>query len=416
MTSFAMKTRGQRPIGLDIGSSSIKMLQLATNGGHFSVIGARRIRIDPAQSTDEQAYTNSVISAIRTALAEGDFRGRDVVSCLPSDKLIVTSVRLAETNTDEIEQAVKKEAAQRFGLDPDSDAVHYMLAGDVRQGDETRNELILFVAKGDTVRAHIELLEQAGLRPVGLDALPCALFRSFERHLQRQEDQDRAAVFIDVGYRFTTVVFGRGREITFIKQVPIGGRQFNQEVAAKLDVGLGEAETLRNRLTTERTRAVGPNSQNSGGSAVDNEQDAAGEHPPQPVEELDASIRQVMVDALGAIAEELAREISLCFKYYTVTFRGKRVERAVFSGGGAYEQILLKVMRRQLAVDIELAQPLRGFDLMDIDFGSDRRSPLCEWAVAAGLSLKGWSKNGRKPKTRRPEAAMVGEAISHERN
>ena len=383
----------------------------------MKVVGARRIRINSAPSTDEQAYTDAVISAIRTALAEGSFRGRDVVSCLPNEKLIVTSVRLAETNTDEIEQALKKEAAQRFGLDPDSDAVNYMLAGDVRQGDEIRNELILVAAKSDTVRTHIELLEQAGLRPVGLDALPCALFRSFERHLQRQEDQERAAVFIDVGYRFTTVVFGRGREISFIKQIPIGGEQFNQQVAEKLGVGLEEAETLRHRLITERLRVGGPDSQQAGRGQDNQQTDAAEQQEPQDhVEQLDASIRQVMVDALGVVAEKLAREISLCFRYYTVTFRGKRVERAVFSGGQAYEQILLKVMRRQLAVDIELAQPLQGFDLMDIDFGSDRRSPLCEWAVVAGLSLKGRAKNGRRLKPHRAEAKMVGEAVNHERN
>ncbi|MHC4239457.1 MAG: hypothetical protein ACYSUC_06840, partial [Planctomycetota bacterium] len=51
--------------------------------------------------------------------------------------------------------------------------------------------------------------------------------------------------------------------------------------------------------------------------------------------------------------------------------------------------ILLNVLRRQLAVEIEVAQPLRGFDMMDLSFDSDRRGLLCEWAVAVGLGLKG---------------------------
>ncbi|HEW79478.1 MAG TPA: hypothetical protein ENH34_05910, partial [Phycisphaerales bacterium] len=108
---------------------------------------------------------------------------------------------------------------------------------------------------------------------------------------------------------------------------------------------------------------------------------------------LDASTRQVVVDAVSAVAEELAREISLCFRYYTVTFRGRRVERAIFAGGEAYEKILLNVLRRQLAVEIEVAQPLKGFDLSgekaNVNFDSDRRGLLCEWAVAVGLGLKG---------------------------
>ena len=46
-------------------------------------------------------------------------------------------------------------------------------------------------------------------------------------------------------------------------------------------------------------------------------------------------------------------------------------------------------LRRQLAVDIEIAQPLRGFDLSKVNFNDERRGGLmCEWAIAVGLSLK----------------------------
>jgi Tfp pilus assembly PilM family ATPase len=87
-----------------------------------------------------------------------------------------------------------------------------------------------------------------------------------------------------------------------------------------------------------------------------------------------------------------------------VTFRGKRVDRAVFSGGEAHEGILLNVLKRQLAVAVEVAEPLKGFGMMNLDFDSDRRGLLCEWAVAVGLSLKGW----RKPRCS-SEPACAGE-------
>ena len=87
----------------------------------------------------------------------------------------------------------------------------------------------------------------------------------------------------------------------------------------------------------------------------------------------------------------------MCLRYYTVTFRGKRIERAILTGGGGYEKILLDVMQRQLTVDVEVAQPLRGFDMSNeranLNFYGDRRGLLCEWAVAVGLSLKGWRGN-----------------------
>jgi type IV pilus assembly protein PilM len=381
MISWGFKTRGLRPIGLDVGHNSIKMIQLLMNGEHISVLAADEARIDHSINSDEQNRRDFIVSSIKKMLARGNFHGRNVVSCLPSGKLKITSLRLPETEKDEIEQALRKEVTQRFGLDPDKDSMDYVIAGNVRQGDEIKNELILFAIDKETIQDHIQMLSEAGLKPMAIDTIPYALFRSFERSLRRQEDRDCTLVFVDVGSRVTTVVFGREGKISFVKEIPIGGEKFNQEVAAKLSISIGEAEVLRDALRMERGLSMPkPNSvaHGSGGNW----------------QEMDASTRQVMVDAVSAVVEDLAREISLCLRYYTVTFRGKRVERAVIAGGGAYEDILLSVLHRHLTVELEVAQPLRGFDLSsertNLNFDSDRRGFLCEWAIAVGLSLKGW--------------------------
>ncbi len=387
MLSWTLKSRGILPIGLDIGQNSIKMIQLSMNNGEqLSVVAAQKARIDQ-NITDEQEQRNFIISAIQRMLTEGRFQGTNVISSLPNDGLEITSLRLAEEQSDAIEQALRKEVVQRFGLDPDEDAMQYVIAGSVHQGDEIKNELILFAAANETIKSHIELLEQAGLKPVSIDTIPCALFRSFERSLRRQEDRERTVVFVDVGNQLTTVVFGRGGEISFVKQIPIGGKKFSQEIAAKLGVDVSEAEMLREALQAEKSFSAskhGSLGQNTDG----NEQ------------KLEAATRQAIVDAASAVAEELTREISLCLRYYTVTFRGKRVEQAFFTGGGAYEYILLDVLKRQLAVEVQVAQPLKGFDMSrereNLKFDSDRRGLLCEWAVAVGLSLKGWKREESK--------------------
>ncbi len=366
------RNSNRRPIGLDIGHNSIKMIQLAINGGRMSVVAGAKVRIDPSVNGEEGQRRDFVVSAIKRVLGEGNFQGRNVVSCLSNERLKVTSVRVGEADDEELEQVLRKEAMQRFGLDGETDPIRYLVAGDVKQGDETKNELILFATDSDAIREHIEMLEEVKLRPVGIDTVPCALFRSFQRSLRRQEDKDRTVVFVDVGSRYTTVVFGRSEEVNFVKQIPIGGENFSRQIASKLGISSGEAEMLRRKLRTE--------------SSGDSESGAA-----ERGDDLDVSTRQVLVDAITGVSEDLAREMSLCLRYYTVTFRGKRVERAVLSGGEAYERILVNVLRRQLAVEIEVAQPLRGFDMTDVNFESDRRGLLCEWAVAVGLSLKGWN-------------------------
>ncbi len=371
MISWKLKAQNHLPIGLDIGHDSIKMIQLAVNGERISVHAADKVYVDNNINGDKQARRSFVVSTIRQMLAKNDFHGRDVVSCLNGEQLRMTNLRLAETETSEIEQAVRNEVSQRFGMDPDKDAVDYLIVGDVHQGDEIKSELILFVTDKDSIDSHIGLLEEVGLKPVAIDTVPGALFRSFERTLRRQGDKEKTAVFIDVGGQFTTVVFGRATENSFAKQIPIGGEKFDRQIATRLGVEIDQARSLRMKLRSEKSADV-----QSDCHAADQA-------------DLDTSTRQAIADAVGIVAEELAREIALCFRYYTVTFRGKRVERAVFAGGGSYENILMNILRRQLPAEIELAQPLKSFDMANVHFESDRRSLLSEWSVAVGLGLKG---------------------------
>lgn len=383
MIRWNLKTRAVRPIGLDIGHNSIKMIQLAANGTHLSVLAADKVYIDRGVREDEQRKREFIVSAVRDMYSRGSFRGREVVSCLPSERLKVTSLRVTDAENEDLERVLSKEVSHRFGLDPEQDAMDYMLAGNVRHGDEIKNELILFACDDQTIRGHIRMLEEAQLIPVSIDTVPCALFRSFERSLRRQDDKEYTVVFIDVGNRFTTVVFGRGGDIGFVKQIPIGGERLNREIAVKLGVSVAEAERLRTLHRDQKELEASNSDRHEPGSSAESG------------ERIDPSTRQAIVDAVGAVAEKLAREVSLCFRYYTVTFRGKRVERAVFTGGEAYESILLKVLKRQLSVGIDVARPLSGFDLglgnprVNLDGG--RSDLFCEWAVAVGLGLKGWS-------------------------
>ncbi len=402
MIDWILKTRGLQPIGLDLGHNSIKMVQLAINKGHISVLAADKVRIETGINDDGEARRNFVISAVRQILAKGKYQGRNVVSCLPNDKLKITSLRSAETETNGIEQALKQKASQRFGLDPDKDTINYLSAGNVRDGDEIKNELILFAASDETIRNHIAMLEEAQLKPVAIDTVPHALFRSFERSRRREEDKEQTVVFVDIGSQFTTVVFGREGEISFTKKIPVGGEKFNREIASKLGINIEEAELLREKMQMEYLikSGTGPlvpkSSSSSQNKAVQTpaEEQNENKHSNNLVQSLlDVSTQEVMANAIGAAAEELAKEISLCLRYYTVTFRGKRVEQAVFSGGEAYERILLNVLRRHLTVEIEVAQPFKGLDIANINFDNDKRGLLCEWAVAMGLSLKGWDKN-----------------------
>ncbi|HIJ66722.1 MAG TPA: pilus assembly protein PilM [Planctomycetes bacterium] len=349
-----------RPIGLEMESNSIRMIQLAHTGENARVIAADEIQIGAGASADEQSRHEFAVSAIKEMLARGNFRGRSVVSSLSNSSLKIKSLRLDTSDADQIEQLITNDIAAQFGLDSDNDEIRYIIAGSVYHADEIKNEIIFLGADKESISQHIALLEEAGLKPLAIDAAPCALFRCFRSSLRRQEDQQLVSVFIEVGSLFTTVIISRGQQIAFVKQIPIGGRKLNEQVASKLDVDYDEAVVLRSKLRNTDTGTI------------------------------ETTTRQAIVDAMSFVIEELAREISLCFKYYAVTFRGNRPSEAVFAGTEAYESVLLEELKKHLDIEVKLAQPFRGFELAGTEFAAEQNASFCEWAVAVGLGVRGW--------------------------
>ena len=105
MISWKFIGNNQLPIGLDIGHHYVKMIQLANNNGHMSVVAADKFRIDPHINGDVQERRNFIVSAIKQMLARSDFSKTKVVSCLSNDELKITSLRLSESEGESMEQS-----------------------------------------------------------------------------------------------------------------------------------------------------------------------------------------------------------------------------------------------------------------------------------------------------------------------
>jgi type IV pilus assembly protein PilM len=373
--SWITTNRKVQPIGLDIGHRSLKMVQLALGDDRPKVLAARKIPVAAGEG-DPREQEKAVVAAIQCLLADGQFRGRDVVSALPIDKIKITSLRLAEAEMDQADKILRQEAAERFDLDP-ARMRSTPPGGSVRQGEEVKSEYILFAVDNEIVNTHIRLPRKR-MTPTAIDAV-LRVVPDLERTMRRQADRERTIIFIDIGHRYTTVVFGRGGEICLVKQIALGMAQFNDEVASALGLAAPEAESFRLRL--------------------------------QKDDSLDAATRRLVVDALNVTSEQLAGEVSLCLRYYTVTFRGKRVERAVVAGGGAYEQVLRDVLRRHLSVEVEVAEPLRGFELDRDRIDDGGANGSADLALAVGLSLKGCEPPLAAPTeaTAPQEAVLEGE-------
>ncbi len=354
---FKLQRRQIQPIGLDIGHDSVKLLQLEVVGDSLRVHAAARQVLDVSSHADPDLVKHKAIEAIIELMRGDEFHDRQVVAALPRQIVHVKNLRLPPMPMAELATAVQFESRNIFPFDTSEAQVDFVPAGEVRQGNEVRQEVVVLAVRRIDVDRYIEYLHRAKLVVESLDVEACALYRSIDRFVRRREDEQEVHVLIDMGMQRSHVVIGRGREISFFKPIDVGGAALNEAVSRKLAITVEEARALRRRLWSddENTRR-------------------------DPV-------RQAVLDATRSTMENLAKEISLCLRYYSVTFRGQRPNRVRLLGGEAADPQLLSTLNSVLNVPVEAGCPLFSVDCAAMK-SFNRAGPSGEWALALGLGLR----------------------------
>lgn len=359
-----IKQRAQLgPIAIDVGTTAVRLLQLA-HGEKEPTVHAAAFEEISRDAWAGGMRPDAVKAAIADGLRRASFRGRQVVTCLSSGDYLLKSIRLPPMPAEDMASAVEFEAMDRFNLAAGAAQFRHIPAGEVRHGNELKQEIIVFAGLSEAIAARIGLLQGLRLRPVAIDAAPCAMTRSFVRFLRRADDMHVVNVFLDVGYKSTAVVISHGVEITFLKIVDVGGENFNQAVAGALNVTPQEAARLRVRVMRQ-----------DGGRRSDDKSAVA------------EDVCLAMGDALRASVERLSREVQLCLRYFAVTFRGQRPASITFVGGEAHEPQLARVIGESTDIPCTIGNPLRGLANVGAAGGPDRRTLAPAWATAVGLAF-----------------------------
>ncbi|HEX8521797.1 MAG TPA: pilus assembly protein PilM [Tepidisphaeraceae bacterium] len=362
-------TRSQvQPIGLDIGFDSVKMLQVEVVGEHLSVLAAARQQMTGDARSHPETRVAMAADLIRQMIRQGGFSGRRVVVALPREFVHVKNLRLPLIPPHELQQAVRFEAKNIFPFDTTKAHIQILPAGEVRQGLDVRQELIVLAARCEDVDGFLEQIHRCGVVPESIDVEPCAVYRAYERFIRRREDEQEVHVIVDVGSRRSQVVIGKGRDITFLKAVEIGSDHLHEAISKKLGITIDEARALRRRLIDQRAIE---------GSKPEGAEAAAKRDP----------VQQAVFDATRSTMEDMGREISLCLRYYSVTFRGQRPNKVKLVGGESCDPLLVGVLNAALGIPLESGRPLFSLDTSRMK-QNDRRGTMGEWAMALGLGLK----------------------------
>lgn len=349
------------PIGIDVGARTVRAVQLCERPAGWTVSAAATAEVARGGEHDPQALR----AAIGEALAAGSFVGKRVAVALPGSAVQIKNLRLPRMPEEELVLAGEFEARERFHDLTDA-MLRVLPAGLAGRAGDEQYELIVLAARRDAVEAHLNLFTGLGLTVTALEPATQAFFRPYTRFLERAADVEKANAFVDVGARSSRILIARGGDIAFLKTCPVGGESFDRAVAEALALPLEQAAGLRRRVLS----AAEP----TGGHG------------------------EAVRAALGPVVDQLGKEIGLCLRYYSVTFRGERPEQLTAAGSElAFADIAQRLgAATQLAVRV--GDALRGIACDGVFSTEEIARGLPEWTVATGLALAGCRRAGKELK------------------
>lgn len=209
MFGLGGNSKGRSPIGIAQWAQEVYLAQRAPDGGFVFASQPLAEGTDPALPTYHTETSRAVASAMRRV----KFAGKHSVSALPMVMLQSKTLRLPPMPEEDLVQAVAWEAAERFQIGEDQTIQHYS-AGEVRQGNEIRQEVILLSAERATMYDHASAMKQAGLIPIAIDATGAALARLLG-------NEQGSTLIVDLSEGVAEIVGTRGKQVIFDKPVTL---------------------------------------------------------------------------------------------------------------------------------------------------------------------------------------------------
>lgn len=245
------------PVGVDLGSGYLRMAQLGTNGqGPFLVSAGLRAKPESIQHRSP-AWQHWAIDAIKEIWHEAGFKGKEIVTALPSDDLFIDPIKVPRTTLDRLSETALPKVQKRLPFSADNAIIQYIV---IEQPDAKGPDadVLVIAAERETVNRYLAIYEKAGLSVAGISIWPAALIQSYSNFFcRRQNEQNHIAILLDVGTNHTNVVICRGGSLLFARVISIGYAQLNesqmgQRLLGEIDACIRYFESLPGSGSIER--------------------------------------------------------------------------------------------------------------------------------------------------------------------
>jgi len=398
-----MFARPKRAVGVDLGTHSIKLVELVLTGGRPAVSRAVKVQVDPAQMVTDPMTAQ--VSALRTGLSDFDPTGAVYVAALSGQSVVIRYPRLPKMPKEEIPGAIEIEAAQNIPYEMEEIVMDSVILEEVAEHEQTLLKVLLVAARRELVDARLAILHQAGIAPhiMGIDSL--ALTDAIE--LAGALPTDESVALINIGAATVNIHFCRDGISSFIRDISWGTREIRAALQRAYKVEPDAAEQmieLTGRSPTVPTDSASVPTALGGASPLEPlPEEAVGpesepvepppsEQPAPPAEQV-PYVDEQMVTAVRPAIMRFAGEIRRSFDYYEQQLYERSVGQIILSGGGAEFLPLRQIVAEELSVaSLELANPI-GDRILVIDEGTTRDllEHPAQFVVAVGLAGRGLS-------------------------
>ena len=342
-------------IGLDIGSSAIKVVQLKTTKRGTQLVNFGYEPVPPQSIVDGSVMNSSAVAdAISSLMSQLKIRSKDVGVAIAGHSVIIKKIAVPVMTREELEEQIHWEAEHHIPFAKDDVEIdHQILDTD---GTQNQMEVLLVAAKKEVVSDYAGAAREAQLNPVVMDVAAFSLQNCFELNYGKT---DETVALLNVGATISTINVIVGGQSAFTRDVTIGGNAFTEEIQKQLNVGYEEAEAYK-----------------CGGTAGD-------EVVPQEVDEI-----------LSQQADVMAGEFQRSFDFYLATAAEGQIDRVCLSGGSARVPALVKAIEDRSRLAVELLDPFRDVEVDESTFDMDyvrAQAPMA--AIAVGLAMRSEGDN-----------------------
>jgi type IV pilus assembly protein PilM len=238
-----LEKKAKPVLGLDISSSSVKLLELSRHGDRYRV-ETYAVRALPPNAVVEKNINDQdeVATVVKAMVKQSKTRLKHAAVAVAGSSVITKIIDMpAGLSDDSMEMQISLEADQYIPFPLEEVALDFEVQGASPRNPE-QVEVLLAACRRENVDARVNVLQQAGLATEKVDVEAYSMERAFELVSEQLEDREGQVVaVIDIGATMTTLSVLVDGKTVYSREQLFGGKQLTEEIQRRYGLSMEEA-------------------------------------------------------------------------------------------------------------------------------------------------------------------------------